>query len=88
MLCGRAAAHLFVGQHDFTQFSNVNPDGSLRDPNKTIFRFDVVDIEDGLRFEVSGSGFLYKQVSALLSPCVFAAQCVTCINSLKEGDMM
>lgn len=63
----REAAASFLGRHDFTQFSNVNPDGALGDPMKTIFRFEVVECEDGLRFEIKGTGFLYKQVQLTLS---------------------
>jgi tRNA pseudouridine synthase len=59
---GSRAAEEFIGRHDFTQFANVSPDGTLRDPFRTISSFDVVQSPDSLRIEVSGSGFLYKQV--------------------------
>eukprot|EP00884_Botryococcus_braunii_P007987 jgi/Botrbrau1/1718/Bobra.116_2s0060.1 len=63
----RNAALNFLGTHDFTQFANVNPDGAVRDPNKTISAFAVLQLSDGLRFEVTGSGFLYKQVRHMVA---------------------
>jgi tRNA pseudouridine38-40 synthase len=58
----RAAAALLVGTHDFTQFSNETPERLRRNPVKTLRRLDVVGVDGGLRLEVEGSGFLYKQV--------------------------
>ncbi|KAL6757724.1 tRNA pseudouridine synthase, partial [Haematococcus lacustris] len=46
----RAAAHLMVGRHDFSQFSNLGRPG--RNPVKHVLRCDLVE----------GAGFLYKQV--------------------------
>ncbi|WIA34191.1 hypothetical protein OEZ86_012549 [Tetradesmus obliquus] len=59
----RAGAALLVGRHDFTQFSNNSAERLRRNPVKTLQRLDLVD--DGpaaVRLEVTGSGFLYKQV--------------------------
>ena len=57
----RQAARLYLGRHDFTHFASVFP--SEVDPHKTLTRFDVVELGCGqLRFEVEGSGFLYRQV--------------------------
>ena len=57
----RQAAQLFLGRHDFTHFANVFP--SEVDPHKTLTRFDLLELGCGqLRFEVEGSGFLYRQV--------------------------
>ncbi|GBF88550.1 tRNA pseudouridine synthase A [Raphidocelis subcapitata] len=58
----RAGAALLVGTHDFTQFSNNAPERLRRNPVKSLWRLDVLEVEGGLRLEVEGSGFLYKQV--------------------------
>jgi tRNA pseudouridine(38-40) synthase len=58
----RAGAALLVGRHDFTQFSNNAPERLRRSPVKDLWRLDVLECEGGLRLEVEGSGFLYKQV--------------------------
>lgn len=55
----------FVGEHDFAAFANFYPK-PRRDVNadtvRTITRFDVVDTEEGVRLEIEGTGFLYRQV--------------------------
>jgi tRNA U38,U39,U40 pseudouridine synthase TruA len=48
----RAAAALLVGTHDFTQFSNPDPVGRVCNPVKTLWRFDVHELEGGLRPKV------------------------------------
>lgn len=58
----RAGAALLTGVHDFTQFSNNAPERLRRNPVKDVWRFDIIETEGGLRLEVEGSGFLYKQV--------------------------
>ena len=56
----RDAAQFFVGEHDFTHFANSgNPDPN---PMKTIKRFDILPTENGVVFQVEGSGFMYKMV--------------------------
>jgi tRNA pseudouridine(38-40) synthase len=64
----RAGAALLTGVHDFTQFSNNAPERLKRNPVKDLWRLDVVEVPGGLRLEVEGSGFLYKQVCGLPAP--------------------
>ena len=40
----REAAKHFVGIHDFTAFSNTSNSNRVRNPVKSIFRFDVVEM--------------------------------------------
>ncbi|KAI8477440.1 MAG: pseudouridine synthase [Monoraphidium minutum] len=58
----RAGAAALVGTRDFTQFSNNAPERQRRNPVKELRRLDVMEEGGGLRLEVEGSGFLYKQV--------------------------
>ncbi len=59
----KQAAAYFVGTHDFTSFSHEAHTGSAaRNPIRTIFRLDVVELPKGLRLEFEGNGFLYKMV--------------------------
>jgi tRNA pseudouridine38-40 synthase len=51
----RQAASMLVGTHDFTGFANKTRDGAKRNPVRTIARFDVVEIDRGLRLEVRDS---------------------------------
>jgi hypothetical protein len=62
----RAAAALLVGVHDFTQLSNESRERLRRNPVRELRRLDVLDAAGGgLRLEVEGSGFLYKQARGL-----------------------
>lgn len=59
----RAAAKAFIGEHDFTSFSNEAHRGSAaRDPVRTLFRLDVGEEEGGIFLEFEADGFLYKMV--------------------------
>ena len=71
----RAAAAALVGTHDFSAFSNKSRDASaVRDPTRTIYRFDVVELEDGIvRLEVEGNGFLYRMVRNMVGAMLLAA---------------
>jgi tRNA pseudouridine38-40 synthase len=42
-----SAAQVFVGTHDFTQFSNRSPAGARRSPIKTLEAFTVAEQPDG-----------------------------------------
>ncbi|BDA44980.1 tRNA pseudouridine synthase A [Coccomyxa sp. Obi] len=65
----RQAAQCFVGSYDFTQFSNSYPHGL--NPRKTLTRFDVHQVAPNLlRFEVEGSGFLYKMVRHMVGALI------------------
>ena len=57
-----AAAAAFVGTHDFSAFSSLPHDGSARSPVKTLRAFSLEPLDGGVRWVVSGNGFLYKQV--------------------------
>ncbi|PRW58196.1 tRNA pseudouridine synthase A [Chlorella sorokiniana] len=57
-----AAAQLLVGTHNYSNFANVSEDGMRKNPVKTIRRYQLLPLEAGVRLEVEGSGFLYKQV--------------------------
>lgn len=40
----RDAAKHFVGKHDFTAFANTSHNDRVPDPEKIIFRFDVIEM--------------------------------------------
>jgi len=59
----KEAAKYFIGEHDFTSFTNSAAEGSAAiNPVRTIYRLDVVEEKDGIRLEFEGNGFLYKMV--------------------------
>ncbi|KAF9593803.1 hypothetical protein IFM89_025512 [Coptis chinensis] len=63
----REAAKYFVGEHDFSSFSNASKEGRPRSPVKHICRFDVNELGPILQLEVEGSGFLYRQVRNMVA---------------------
>ncbi|GMJ12336.1 hypothetical protein like AT3G06950 [Hibiscus trionum] len=63
----REAAKLFIGKHDFSAFVNASRNDRVRDPVKTIFRFDVIEMGPLIQLEVEGSGFLYRQVRNMVA---------------------
>lgn len=73
----RDAASALTGRHDFTQLSNDNPERLGRDPVKTLSRVAVVEVEGGLRVEVTGDGFLYRMVRHI----------VGCLMAVGQGRM-
>lgn len=61
----QGAAQALCGRHDFTTFSCLSDrDDALNE--RTIFRFDVQQVEGMLALSVVGDGFLYKMVRRLV----------------------
>lgn len=59
----KKGALLFLGEHDFTSFSNSAHMGSAsKDPIRNLYRLDIIEIDQGIRLEFEGDGFLYKMV--------------------------
>jgi tRNA pseudouridine38-40 synthase len=57
------AARQFVGEHDFSAFSNAPGHGShLKHYVRTLYRLDVIQEGKNVRLEFFGNGFLYKMV--------------------------
>lgn len=56
----REAATYFVGKHNFSSFANASRNDGHPDPVKTIFRFDIKEMDAILQLEVEGTGFLYR----------------------------
>lgn len=71
----KQAAQLFIGEHDFTSFSNEAHRGSAaRNPVRTIHRIDIVKKGDELVLEFEGNGFLYKMVRNIVGTLLDVAR--------------
>ncbi len=57
-----AAAHSFLGTHDFSRFGNVDSSRPHRDTRCTIHAIDVVETSKAVILAVSGDHFLYHMV--------------------------
>jgi len=79
------AAELFVGKHDFTSFANERASGNVsRNPVRTIYRLDIIEVEGGLRLEFEGDGFLYKMVRNIVGAVVAVASGRITFDDLKR----
>lgn len=64
----REAAQAWVGRHDFAGLASA---GSPRDCTiRSIFRVDVERVEDEIRIDVEGDGFLYHQVRNMVGTLI------------------
>jgi len=72
----REGAALLRGKHNFTQLSNRSDGERKRNPVKTMYHVDVVELPNGLlRLEFCGSGFLYKMVRHMTGALIAIGQC-------------
>ncbi len=82
-------ARLFVGEKDFSSFSNDRFSGAcLKNPVREILRLDVIRQEGGLRLEFEGKSFLYKMVRNITGTLLAVARgkiSPETIRSLLEG---
>lgn len=70
-----AALPYFIGEHDFTSFSNESHRGSAsRDPVRTIKRLEMIDEEGGIYLVFEGDGFLYKMVRNIVGTLIDVAR--------------
>ena len=69
----RQAAACLLGEHDFKSFCTVRT--QAEETVRTIYRLDINrDSEDVITMRISGSGFLYNMVRAMVGTCVYAAE--------------
>lgn len=70
----RQGVALLRGRHNFSQFSNLPPINEVRNPNKDLTRFEVIDTPTGFCFEVRTCTRLLLcergSVSSMSSPIV------------------
>ncbi len=60
-----AAAQLFMGQHNFSNFANVSEDGARKNPVKTIRRYELLPLDAGVRW--AGQGGMGVGLDAVLT---------------------
>lgn len=80
----QAAAKVFIGKHNFTTFSKVNPDTSsfICDIDKCEW---TKERNDRFRLNISSSHFVYGQVRALVGAMIDHARGKRTIVELKEA---
>jgi len=59
------AAKYLVGEHDFSAFGAAREDNVKDNPNKNIWRVDILARGSKIRLITEGSGYLYKMVRSM-----------------------
>ena len=65
------AASYLIGEHDFKSFCTVRT--QAEETVRTIYSLDITKVNDLITIRISGSGFLYNMVRAMVGTCVYAA---------------
>ena len=81
----REACEIFLGTHDFKAFSANRGNGVKEDTVKTIFKLDVLDLEDEIQIVTEGSGYLYKMVRLIVGALVQCGQGRLSYSDLKNA---
>lgn len=79
----RAAAALFVGEHDFTSLTTQADDGP-EDRVRRLTRCDWIRAGDHLRLEVEGEGFLRNMVRTLVGTLVDVGRGKRTVESIPD----
>jgi tRNA pseudouridine38-40 synthase len=66
----RYAAAFLLGTHDFSSFGN-NPGYPVDHKVKTIKKLDIIESDDYIQIEITGSGFLYKMVRSIVGTLIW-----------------
>lgn len=78
------AATFFIGEHDFSSFSNSQNKGACKkNPVRHLYRLDMVEQEGGFRLEYEGNGFLYKMVRNITGTLLDISRGYTSLEDLK-----
>ena len=66
------AASYLIGEHDFKSFCTVRT--QAEETVRTIYSLTVTKVDDLITIRISGSGFLYNMVRAMVGTVVYAAE--------------
>ncbi|MDN3505866.1 MAG: tRNA pseudouridine(38-40) synthase TruA [Simkaniaceae bacterium] len=81
----KKAAHHFIGEHDFTSFSNEAHRGSAaKNPVRNLMRLDVIESSEEIILEFQANGFLYKMVRNITGTLLDIARGKLPLDSLPE----
>jgi tRNA pseudouridine38-40 synthase len=81
----KQAARHFLGEHDFTSFSNEAHRGSAaKNPVRNLMRLDVIEDPKEIILEFEANGFLYKMVRNITGTLLDIARGKLPLTSLPE----
>ncbi|WP_257351203.1 tRNA pseudouridine(38-40) synthase TruA [Pseudalkalibacillus decolorationis] len=78
----RAATGYFIGTYDFTSFCSRK--AKVKDYIRTIYKLDLVEIEDELVVIVTGSGFLYNMVRIIVGTILAVGSGRIAVSDIPE----
>lgn len=64
----KQAAQYFIGEHDFTSYSNAK--SKKKDSVRTIYSLDIEEVDGFIQFRVGGNGFLYNMVRKMIGTLI------------------
>ena len=68
----RQGAAYLLGEHDFKSFCSIHTD--VKSTVRTIYDLTIEKDGDIITLRISGNGFLYNMVRAMVGTCVYAAE--------------
>jgi len=81
----KKATHHFIGEHDFTSFSNEAHKGSAAiNPIRNLMRLDILEKQDEIILEFEANGFLYKMVRNITGTLLDIARGKLPLENLPE----
>jgi tRNA pseudouridine38-40 synthase len=82
------AAHVIVGEHDFTSFAAVDPERGKEDDEasnvRTIFQSEFLNDGEQLIYRVRGNGFLHHMVRNLVGTFLLVGKGTLTPESIRE----
>jgi tRNA pseudouridine38-40 synthase len=86
----QACADCIIGRHDLSAFANLRHDHrDAQDPVRTYHEARWIETDESVgrvwTFRISGEGFLYRQVRALVGAMVFVAQTRASVDDFRAA---
>ena len=86
----RAAAKLFLGEHDFAAFCRAEGKKRVNSTVRTVYSLSVENNEGIVEIKIKGNGFLYNMVRIIAGTLVYISEGKRTLsdieNALKTGD--
>ena len=67
----REGAKYLIGVHDFVSFCNIRT--NTQDTVRTVYDLTIEKKDDEIVLRITGNGFLYNMVRAIVGTCVYAS---------------
>ena len=76
----KKAAHLFIGEHCFKNFTSKEVD--KKDFVRTVYEFEITQVENTILFRINGTGFMKYMVRMIVGTLIEVG-----LNKMNEDDI-